>query len=62
MPRTKASNESQYKYNASHLKRVPLDLQLADYEYLKNAAEASGESVNGYIKRAIKMRIESEKK
>ena len=57
MPRSKASNEAQYRYNAKHLKRVPLDLQLSDYEELKQAADAAGLSVNGFIKAAIKAAI-----
>ena len=58
MPRTKASNEAQYRYNAAHIKRVPLDMRIEDYNRLKIAAEAQGESVNGYIKKAIDKRIE----
>ena len=46
------------EYARTKLKRVPLDLQLDDYEALQAAAEAAGESVNGYIKTAIRMRIE----
>ena len=57
MPRSKASNEAQYRYNNTHLKRVPLDLQLSDYEELKRVATASGMSVNGFIKEAIKAAI-----
>ena len=73
MPRSKASNEAQYRYNKEHLKRIPLDVQLSDYELIKAAAEeaakknadaikaaadASGETVNGYIKTAIRLRME----
>ena len=46
-----------YKYRALHLKRVPLDLQKEDYPALKTAADEAGESVQGYIKKAIKLRI-----
>ena len=53
MPRTKASNEAQYRYNAAHLKRVPLDMQKSTYEEIKAHAEARNESINGFIKRAI---------
>ena len=53
MPRTKASNEAQYRYNATHIKRVPLDIQKSTYEEIKAHAEARSESVNGFIKRAI---------
>ena len=54
MPRSKASNEAQYRYNAAHLKRVPLDLQLSEYEELKQAAAAAGMSVNGFIKHTLR--------
>lgn len=57
MPRTTASNQAQYKYNAAHLKRVPLDMQLADYEKLRAAASAIGQPINAYIKQAISERI-----
>ena len=60
MARTKASNEAQYKYNSTHLKRIPLDVQLSEYDLIKAFAEASGESVNGYIKAAIRQRMERE--
>ena len=53
MPRTIASNKAQYKYNANHLKRVPLDVQKEHYDRIKNHAEGRGETVNGFIKRAI---------
>ena len=54
MPRSKASNEAQYRYNAAHLKRVPLDLQISEYEELKQAATAAGMSVNGFIKHTLR--------
>lgn len=53
MARTKASNESQYRYNQAHLKRIPLDVQKEHYERIKAHAESRGESVNGFIKRAV---------
>lgn len=60
MPRSKASNEAQYRYNAAHIKRVPLDMRIEDYNRLKTAADACGESVNGYIKKAVDERMERE--
>ncbi len=44
-------------YAKEKLKRVPLDMQLQEYEQLKAAAESAGESVNGYIKQAIRQRM-----
>lgn len=56
-------NETGYKasvkYKAANIKRVPLDMQIADYEALK-AAAAAGEKVNEYIKKAIRLRMERE--
>lgn len=56
-----AYNESGYeaskKYKAEKIKRVPLDMQIKEYELLKAAAEASGEKINQYIKSAIRERI-----
>lgn len=58
MARTQAQNIATYKYNKEHLKRVPLDMQKTDYEILKQHVDARGESVNGFIKRAISETIE----
>ena len=59
-----AYNEASYKaaneYKKKNIKRVPLDMQIADYEKLKAAADACGEKVNEYIKKAIQQRMERE--
>lgn len=51
------NSENKTKYNISYakekLKRIPLDVQKSKYETIKAHAEARGESVNGFIKRAI---------
>ena len=54
---TDAKKKANMKYAKTHLKRVPLDLKLEEYQEVKEAAEASGESVNGYIKKAIRLRL-----
>ncbi len=54
---TDSQRQAHYKYKKAHLKRVPLDLKLEEYQEVKVAAEASGESVNGYIKKAIRLRL-----
>lgn len=57
-----AYNETAYKasqkYKASNIKRVPLDVQKEHYDRIKNHAEGRGETVNGFIKRAIDSQIE----
>lgn len=50
--------ESMYKYARENLKRVPLDIPKEQYELIKNHALTRGESVNGFIKRAIIEAIE----
>lgn len=44
-------------YAKERLKRVPLDLTLDDYTVVQMAAEAAGESINGYIKRSMAQRM-----
>lgn len=62
MPYTDAQNKATQKYKAANYKRVPLDMQIADYEEMKAAAEQAGEKVNQYIKIAISQRMERERK
>ena len=56
------TKEDKAKYDINNakakLKRIPLDVQKEKYEQIKAAAVRNGESVNGYIKKAIDERIE----
>lgn len=45
--------KSMYKYAKENLKRIPLDVQKSKYEEIQAHAKEMGESVNGFIKRAI---------
>lgn len=60
MPVSEKQKQSAYKYKAKNIKRVPLDMQKADYENLVFISAKSGKSVNGYIKEAIAEKIERE--
>lgn len=60
MGNSESKTEYNIKYAKEKLKRIPLDVQKEKYEEIKSAAERSGESVNGYIKKAIDDRIEHE--
>lgn len=44
-------------YDKENYKRIPLNLRPDEYQELKRAADAAGESINGYIKKAIKEKI-----
>jgi hypothetical protein len=61
MPYTEQGYQASKKYKAGKIKRVPLDMQISDFERVKEAAAAVGETVNGYIKKAIFDRLEREK-
>lgn len=58
------ANKNKTEYNLQYakekLKRIPLDVQREKYEEIAAAAASKGESVNGYIKKAIDMRMESD--
>ncbi|MCD8363016.1 MAG: hypothetical protein LUC98_08670 [Lachnospiraceae bacterium] len=58
MALTEQRKEYLYSYQKSKLKRIPLDVQKEKYEEIKTAAGAAGETINGYIKKAIDERIE----
>jgi predicted HicB family RNase H-like nuclease len=46
------------EYAKARLKRIPLDVQLEKFAEIQAAAAAAGESVNGFIKKAIDLRME----
>lgn len=49
-----------YELEKRTIKRIPLDVQKKDYAKIKTHADNVGESVNGYIKKSIAMRMETE--
>ena len=61
MATSEAQKKAVRKY-AAKMKRIPLDVSLVEYARIQVAAENAGESINGYIKRAInqRMRLENE--
>lgn len=48
------------EYAKNNLKRIPLDVPKEKYAQIKEISAAKGESVNGYIKKAIDLRIEND--
>ena len=58
MPYSKSGYQASVRYKEKNIKRVPLDMQITDYERLKSAADEAGEAVNTYIKTAIEMRMQ----
>ena len=60
MALTEAQKKANSKYREKSIKRIPLDVQKEKYEEIKAAADKTGESVNGYIKKAIDERMKQE--
>lgn len=58
---SESQKKAHYKYERENIKRIPLDVQKSKYDEIKAAADHANESVNGYIKRAVDMRMESGK-
>lgn len=58
-----AGDKAKYdmEYAKTKLKRIPLDVQKEKYEEIKAVADSVGESVNGYIKKAIDDRMERDR-
>lgn len=53
-----AQKKASMDYAKKTLKRIPLDVRKDKYEEIKASADKVGETVNGYIKKAIDERIE----
>ena len=58
MPVSKAQQKAVNKYMAANYDRINLTVEKGKREIIKAVADAAGESVNGYIKRAIDERME----
>jgi predicted HicB family RNase H-like nuclease len=59
MSYSKNKTEYNIQYAKENLKRIPLDVQKSKYEKIQAAAQKANESVNGYIKKAIDMRMDN---
>ena len=55
-----SAKEATKKYKAMHIRRVALEMQREEYERLKRHAENAGETVNGYLKKAMRLRMSTE--
>lgn len=55
---SKSQQEAVARYKAKAYKRIPLDVRNEEYKAIKEYADRTGESVNGFIRRIIKEKIE----
>lgn len=61
MPISENQKRAGVKYAKEKLKRIPLDVQKDKYVKIQAMAQATGNSVNGYIKRAIDETMERDR-
>ncbi len=61
MTSTDAQKRASIKYAKGKLKRIPLDVYKEKYAEIENHAKSRGESVNGFIKRAIDETMQRDK-
>lgn len=58
-PYSEKKKQYNVEYTKAHYKRIPLDVTHDKYDEIKSASDHAGETVNGYIKKAVDMRLES---
>ena len=61
MPASKAQQKAVAKYKKNNYDRIELMVNKGEKDTIKAHAEAQGESVNGFINRAIKETMERDK-
>ena len=60
MPQSDAQKKASVKYKQKSIKRIPLDMQIDEYERLKEHVDKLGIPVNTYIKELIRRDIDKE--
>lgn len=65
MPLSENAKKNKYKYNnewkRKNVKRIGLEVSKEKFEEIKQAADSSGNSVNGYIKIAIDEKLSKDR-
>lgn len=57
---SKAQQKAVNKYVKNNYDRINVTFPKGQKDIIQNAAEAIGETVNGYIKKAVELRLESD--
>ena len=60
MPVSESRKAANAKWDSANLKRLSLAIPISLYEQLKNHTDASNETVNHFIRRAIETVLKSE--
>ena len=62
MPLTDKKKASNAKWDAENLKRMSLAIPVDQYDRMREHISDTGETVNGFLKRAIDVTIEQDEK
>ena len=57
---SKAQQKAVAKYMKNNYDEIKIRVEKGEREIIRQAAEAAGESVNGYIKKAVDQRMEQD--
>lgn len=57
MALSKSKMESNKKYDQTHSKYQTVKMRISEYEAMKKAVEISGETTNGFMRKAIMDRV-----
>lgn len=60
MAYNEARKKSTLEYRARSIKRISVDVKAEYYDRVKSAADSSGESLSGYVKKALNERMQQE--
>lgn len=60
MPLSEKKKASNAKWDSANLKRLSLALPVADYERMQEHIKKTGETQNGFIKRAIQETVSND--
>lgn len=60
MPTSESARRASIKYKKANIKRIALEVQKSEYQKIIHHSQCAGETVNGYIKKAIRARMEVE--
>lgn len=61
LPISESGRRATRKYKQAHIRRIALDVQKEEYDRIASHARANGSTINGYIKQAVRKRMEVEK-
>lgn len=54
------SKKNTLKYRAANIRRIAIDIKNTEYDEIKAAADAAGEPLATYVRKAVRLRMEAD--